>query len=163
MYTLTSHLLFQLRHELRRFNVAERGPLDPILVRYPGSDAATSPVTYIVCLHGRVPDEYELWSLNAQGVREVHPFARVRLFNDFTEDSFWTNFYNLQRCLIPFIGQRSLNCSVKFILFDDVTSDSTSDNISTRNIFVHAWGNYPTMIGPTLCMGGCLKVTSFEV
>ena len=72
----------------RRFNVAERGPPDPILVRYPGSDAAVSPLTYIFCLHVRVPEKYELLSLKAQGVREVHPFARVRIFDDFTEDTF---------------------------------------------------------------------------
>ena len=29
---------------------------------------------------------YELWALNAIGVREVHLFAQVRLFNDFRED-----------------------------------------------------------------------------
>ena len=63
----------------RRFNVAERWPPDPILVRYPGSDAVASLLAYIVCLHGRVPEKYELWSLKSQGVREVHPFARVRL------------------------------------------------------------------------------------
>ena len=72
----------------RRFNIAERGPPDPILVRYPGSDATASSLAYIVCLHGRVPEKYELWSLNAQGVCEVHPFARVKLFDDFTEDAF---------------------------------------------------------------------------
>ena len=84
----------------RRFNVADRGPQDPILVRYPGSDVAASPVTYIFYLHGRVPEEYELWSLNAQGVRKVHPFARVRLFDDFREDTFWTTFYNSRSCHI---------------------------------------------------------------
>ena len=132
-----------------RFNVAERGPPDPILVRYPGSDAAASPVTYIVCLHAREPEEYRLWSLNTQGVCEVHPFARVRLFDNFREDTFRTNFYNSQRCRILFIGRRSLNSSSQFIRFADVTSDSTSNIISTRNIFVHPWGNYPTMIEPT--------------
>ena len=59
----------------RRFNIADSGPLDPILVRYPGSFAAASSLAYIVCLHGRVPEKYELWSMNAQGVRKVHPFA----------------------------------------------------------------------------------------
>ena len=59
----------------RRFNATERGPPDPILVRYPGSDAAASLLAYIVCLHGRMPEKYDLWSLNAQGVHEVHPFA----------------------------------------------------------------------------------------
>ena len=63
----------------RRFNVAERGPPDPILVRYPGSNAAASSLAYIVCLHGRVPEKYELWSLNTQGVCNVHSFAQVRL------------------------------------------------------------------------------------
>ena len=78
----------------RRFNFAERGPPDQILVRYPGSGVAASLLAYIVCLHGRVPEKYEFWSMNAQGVREVHPFARVRLFNGFTEDTFRTTFYN---------------------------------------------------------------------
>ena len=78
----------------RRSNVAVRGLLDPVLVHYSGSDNSVSPVSYIVCLHGRVPEKYELWSLNALGVYEVHPFARVRLFDDFTEDTFWTTFYN---------------------------------------------------------------------
>ena len=78
----------------RRFNIAERGPPDPVLVCYPGSDASISSLAYIVCLHERVPEKYELWSLNAQGVREVHLFARLRLFDNFTEDTFWTTFYN---------------------------------------------------------------------
>ena len=90
----------------RRFNVAERGPPDHILVRYPGSGVAASLLAYSVCLHGRVTEKYELWSMNAQGVREVHMFAQVRLFNGFTQDTFWTTFYNSQRCRIPFIGRR---------------------------------------------------------
>ena len=81
----------------RRFNVAECGPLDPILVRYPGSDADASLLAYIVCLHGPVPEKYELWTLNAQGVHEVHLFAQVRLFDDFREDTFRTTFYNSGR------------------------------------------------------------------
>ena len=72
----------------RRPNVAERGLPYPIFVRYPGSDAADSLINYIVCLNGWVPEKYELWSLNAQGVREVHPFSRVKLFDDFAEDTF---------------------------------------------------------------------------
>ena len=130
----------------RRSNVDVCGTPYTVLVRYYGSDASVSLVTYIVCLHGWVTEKYELWSLNAQGVCEVHPFSRVRLFEDFMEDNFWTTLYNLRRCCIPFIGRRSLNGSVQFIRFTDVTSDSTSDIISTRNIFVHEWCNYPPMI-----------------
>ena len=127
----------------RSFNVADRGPPDPVLVRYPGRDVNASLLAYIVCLNGWVPEKYELWSLNAQGVREDHPFARVTFFDDFKEDTFRTMFYNSRRCRIPFIRRRLLNGSVQFICFADVTSDSTSNIISTRNIFVHTWGNYP--------------------
>ena len=114
----------------RRFNIAERGIPDPIFVRYPGSDAAASLITYIVCLNGQVPEKYELWSLNAQGVRKVHPIDRVKLFDDFAEDIFQSTFFNLRRFRIPFIGWRSLNGSVEFIRFADVISDSTSNIIS---------------------------------
>ena len=65
----------------RRPNVPVRGLPDPILVHYSGSDDGMDRVTYIVCLHGRVPERYKLWSLNEQGVREVHPFARIRLLD----------------------------------------------------------------------------------
>ena len=130
-------------------NVTVRGSPDPVLVHYSGSDASIARVAYIVCLHGRVPKRYELWSMNVQGVCEVHQFARVRLFDYFCDDTFQTSFFNSRRCRFPFIGQRSLNGSVQFLRFADVTSDSTKDVISTRNIFVHDWGNYPTMLRPT--------------
>ena len=67
----------------------------------------------------------------------------------FREYTFWTTLFNLRGCRITFIGQRPLNGSVEFIEFTDVTSDSTKSVVSTRNIFVHEWGSYPTMIGPT--------------
>ena len=57
--------------------VPVRGPPDPVGVFYYGSDDSIDPVSYIVFFHGRVPEMYELWSLNAQGVLEVHPFAKV--------------------------------------------------------------------------------------
>ena len=47
-----------------------------------------------------------------------------------------------------------MNGSVEFIRFTDVIADSTLDIISTRNIFVHPWGKYPTLIGPA-----CSKYT----
>ena len=40
----------------RRSNVARLGPPDPVFVRYPGSDAASSSVSYILCINGRVPE-----------------------------------------------------------------------------------------------------------
>ena len=49
----------------------------PVRVLYSDSDDTVDQVTYILCLNGRVPKMHELWSLNAQGFREVHPSARV--------------------------------------------------------------------------------------
>ena len=92
---------------------------------------------------------YELWSLNAQVVCEVHLFARVRLFNDFREDTFKTFFFNLQRCRIPFVGRRSLNNSVKFLRLVHVNFDSEVV-IFTPNLFIHDWGTNPTVIYPTV-------------
>ena len=133
----------------RHSNVPVRGPSDPVLVHYSGSDASIATVTYIVCLHGQVPERYELWDLNASGVREVHPFARIWLLDDFRSDTFQTTLFSLQRFRIPFIGWRSLNGSVDFIEFADVTSD-TESVISTPNLFVHEWGINKTMLWPTV-------------
>ena len=74
-----SFKIMPMRHHI----VPVRGPPDPVKVLYSGSDDTIDQVPYIIYLNGRVPEIYELWSLNAQGVREFHPFARVRLFNDF--------------------------------------------------------------------------------
>ena len=133
----------------RHPNVPVREPPDPVLVHYSGRDVSVALVTFIVCLHGRVPETYELWSLNEQGVPEVHPFARIRLLDDFRADTFQTTFFNFRRCRIPFVCQRSLNGSVEFIRFADVTSD-TEVVICTPNLFVHEWGTNPTMIWPTV-------------
>ena len=90
----------------RRSNVARPGSPDPVLVSYAGSDAAAPSVSYIVCLNGRVPERYEVWRLNRDGVREVHLTARVKLFSLFEENTFWSTFYDLLRFHVPFIGRR---------------------------------------------------------
>ena len=65
------------------------------------------------------------------------------------KDTFWSTFYDSRICRVPFIGRKSINGSVEFIRYSDVIADSTPDIISTKNIFVHSWGNNPTMIWPT--------------
>ena len=134
---------------LRRSNVSRLGTPDPVPVSYAGSDAAAPSVSYIVCINGRVPERYEVWCLNRHRVREVNLTAQVKLFTLFDENTFRSTFYDSRRCRVPFIGRKGLNGSVEFISYLDVPSDSASDIISTQNIFVHSWGKYPTMIGPT--------------
>ena len=132
----------------RRPNVPVRGSPDPILVHYSGSDDSIDRVTYILCMNGRVPERYELWSLNAQGVHEVHLFAQIWLLDYFRADTFQTTFFNSQRCSFPFIGRRLLNGSVEFIQLHG-TSD-TEVVIATPNLFVNEWGTNPTMLWPTV-------------
>ena len=76
----------------RRSNVAWAGSLDPVLVSYSGSNAAAPSVSYIVCLNRRVSERYEVWRLNWDGVCEVHPTARVKLFIFFAENTFRSTF-----------------------------------------------------------------------
>ena len=129
--------------------VPGRAPTDPVRVFYYGSDDTIEPVSYIVCLHGQVPERYELWRLNDCRICEVHPSARVWLLDNFREDNFKIFFFNLQRCRIPFIGLRLLIDSVEFICYADITSDDEVF-ISTLNLFVHKWGTNPNMIYPTV-------------
>ena len=69
-------------------------------------------VPYIRCLNGRVPECYDLWALAEDGVREVHPYTRVRLLSEFREDTFHTHFFNSRRFQIPFLGRRAVKKSV---------------------------------------------------
>ena len=72
-----------------------RAPLQPVTVLWSGS-ADVIEVLYICCLNGRVPEAFELWDLTDNGYREVHPYARVKLFSEFRGDTFHTFFFNAQ-------------------------------------------------------------------
>ena len=98
--------------------------------------------------------KYKVWYLNQHGVREVHITAWVKLIDLFDKNTFRSTFYDSRRYRVLLIGRKALNSSVKFICYSDVITDSTSDIVFTRNIFVHSWGKYPTMILPT-----CSKYT----
>ena len=108
-------------------------------------------IPYIRFLDGRVPEPYELWDLAEDGVREVHPYARFELLYDFIGYTFHTHFFNVRRFQIPFLGCRSVNMSVEFLDVVRTTQQVRSRVASwTKNIFVHSWGPYPTMIPRTI-------------
>ena len=66
-------------------------------------------IAYIRCIDGREPEAFELWALAEDGICEVHPFARFQIRDDFTEDTFYTEFFNARQIQIPFLGRRSVN------------------------------------------------------
>ena len=51
-------------------------------------------LAYIRCIDNRVPKAFELWAFAEDGIREVHPFDRVQLKDDFTKETFYTGFFN---------------------------------------------------------------------
>ena len=98
-------------------------------------------VPYIRCLDGWVPKAYELWALDEDGVCEVHPYARVELLSDFTEDTFHTHFFNAQQFQIPLLGRRAVNESFEFLDVARTTQHVRRRVDSwTKNIFVHSLG-----------------------
>ena len=83
-------------------------------------------------------------ALAAEGAREVHPHARVKLLFEFRKDTFHTHFFNARRFQIPFLGCRALNTSVKFLDVVRATHHVGSRVDYTPNIFVQSWGVNPT-------------------
>ena len=73
-------------------------------------------VPYIRCLGDWVPEAYELWALDEDGVRGFHPYASVTLLSEFREDTFHTHFFKSQRFQIPLLGCRAVKKSVEFIV-----------------------------------------------
>ena len=61
------------------------------------SSADVIKVPYIRCLNGRVPEVFEPWDLADDGVRKVYPYAKVKPYSKFREDTFHTHFFNLRR------------------------------------------------------------------
>ena len=98
-----------------------------------------------------MPEAYELWALAEEGFREVHPYARFRLFSEFREDTFHTHLFNLRRFHIPLLGRISVNESVEFLDVVRTTQHVRSRVDYTPNIFVHSWGvNTTDMLPPNV-------------
>ena len=117
-----------------------RVPPQPIQDLHSGSIGKID-VPCIRCLGVRVPEAYELWALAKYGVYEVHLSARVRLLDNFREDTFHTHLFNARRFYMPFLGRRSVNMSVKFLDAARATQQVGSRVTSwTKNRFVK---NFP--------------------
>ena len=71
----------------------------------------------------------------------------VQIRDDFTEDTFYSHFFNARQIQIPFLGRIAVNGSVRWL---DVTRTfgGTGTHITTwtENTFVYSRGPYPTVI-----------------
>ena len=108
-------------------------------------------VLYICCADSMLPEAFELWDFAEDGFCEVHPYARVKILDNFREDTFYSYFFNTRRIQIPFLGRRSVNMSAEWL--DIPRADQHVGSCVTNwteNFFVHSWGPYPTMIPHTV-------------
>ena len=95
-----------------------------------------------------MPKAFELWALADDRVRDVHPYARIKILSEFREDTFHIFFFNARRFQIPFLGHRALDNSVEFLDVVRTTQHVGSRVDSTPNIFVHYWGVNPNDMIP---------------
>ena len=97
-------------------------------------------IAYIRCIDGREPKDFELWVFSEDVICKVHPFARLQIRDDFTEDTFYTDFFNARQIQIPFLVCRTVNGSVQWI--DDLCAalqDGSFCQVAnwTENTFVY--------------------------
>ena len=83
-------------HSFKIMRIPQPGWADVILLRT--SQAIWSgkgykiDIAYIRCSDGREPEVFEFWAFAEDGIHEFHPFARVQIRDDFTKDTFYTEF-----------------------------------------------------------------------
>ena len=108
-------------------------------------------VLFTRCIEGRDPKVFELWAFAEDKICEVHLFDRFQIRDNFTEDTFYSHFFNARQIQIPFLGHRSVNWSVRWL---DVTRPSSQAGSRvatwTEKNFVYSWVPYPTVIPPNV-------------
>ena len=72
-------------------------------------------VWFTPCIDGLEPEIHELWTFSKDGTREVHPFARIMISDDFTRETFHTDFVSVKGHRVAFLGQISVNGSVEWL------------------------------------------------
>ena len=72
-------------------------------------------VWFTRCVDRREPELYELWTFAKNGTRKVHLFARILISDDFTGETFHTNFVNAKAGQVAFLGRRSDNGRVQWL------------------------------------------------
>ena len=92
------------------------------------------------CVDGQETKIYELWNFAKDGTHKFHPFARIKISDDFTRETFHTNFVSVKGRRVALLGQRSVNESVEWI---DVPQPFCDTGLATaawaENLYVDPW------------------------
>ena len=88
-------------HSFKIMRIPKPGWTDVILPRndqsFCSGISGEIKIVFICCIDSKDPKNFELWALAEDVIREVYPFARVQIRDDFTEDTFYTHFFNARQ------------------------------------------------------------------
>ena len=137
-------VLFRLA---RSFKIMARRELVAVQVAPPctvqvlrSSRGGEEGVWFTRCVEGREPEIYELYTFAKDGTRKVHPFAQIQISDDFTRETFHTNFVNAKARQVALLGRRSVNVSVQWI---NVPRPFCETGVATaawtENLYVNPW------------------------
>ena len=97
-------------------------------------------VWFTRCVDGREPEIHELWTFAKDRTREVHPFAWIKIIDDFTGETFHTDFLSVKGCRVDLLYQISVNGSVERL---DVPRPFFDTEVATaawtENFYVDPW------------------------
>ena len=97
-------------------------------------------VWFTRCVDGREPKIYEHWNFAEDRTCEVHPFARIKISDDFIGETFHTDFVSAKGRRVTFLGRTSVNGSVEWL---NVTWHCFETAVATaawtENLYVNPW------------------------
>ena len=104
-------------------------------------------VVYFRCINGREPEAFELWAFAEDIILKVHPYAHFQISDDFTEDTFYSHFFNARQIWIPFLSRRFVNGSFRWLDVPRPFGKTVSLVAAwTENTYVNSWSNNPNVI-----------------
>ena len=110
---------FRLAHSFKTMDrhepvAAEAAPLRTIKYLRSGRGGKDG-VWFTSFVERREPKIYELWTFPKDGTREVHLFARIQISDDFTGETFHTDFVIAKGRRVALLGRRSVNRSAQWL------------------------------------------------
>ena len=124
----------------RREPVAVQAFLPPTVQALCSFRVGKDGVWFTHCVDGLEPEIHELWNFAEDGTRKVHPFARIKISDNFSGETFHTDFVSTKELRVPLLGQRSVNGSVEWI---DVPQPFFKTGVATaawaENLYVNPW------------------------
>ena len=115
MITVCCHFTHSFKTMARRDPVAVQAVPPSIVQALLSGRGGEDGFWFTRFIEGREPEIYELWTFAEDGTREVHPFARIQISDDFAGENFLTDFVNEKSRQVAFFVRISVNVSVQWL------------------------------------------------